>query len=218
MGRIVTYLEKRQVALEITKPFDDFIGNRWVCRGGVPHLVLEAKIMEVGWWNDKSQLSNFGFVPQIFGRAILHPMSKIASPNGSCALDWDAVGIAVADQCRHLLICFAMCPWWAPAATFAWFCILIVLLYPLPTFSSPWRNSFVQFHGRTALLKAKFGNTPQKWPKNNLNWRVRSSYGTNKPLLRNHRFPLRLMIQSYVPERNIMTLTSNSTCISNLNH
>jgi hypothetical protein len=34
-----------------------------------------------------------------------------------------------------------------------------------PTFSSPWRNSFVQIHGRTALLKEKFGTTPQNDPK-----------------------------------------------------
>jgi len=31
-----------------------------------------------------------------------------------------------------------------------------------PTFASPWQNSFVQIHGGTALLKAKFGTTPQK--------------------------------------------------------
>ena len=27
----------------------------------------------------------------------------------------------------HGKACFAMCPWWAPAASFVWFCILIVL-------------------------------------------------------------------------------------------
>ena len=77
--------------------------------------------------NDAIQKNNFRFVPQILGGPILLPLSKIAPPNGSCVQD--SAGLAVADPCRHLLICFAMCPWWAPAASFAWFCILIVLLY-----------------------------------------------------------------------------------------
>jgi len=55
------------------------------------------------------------------------PMSKIAPPNGSCAQD--AAGVAVADQCRHLLIFLAVFSWWAPVATFAWFCFLIVLFF-----------------------------------------------------------------------------------------
>jgi len=34
---------------------------------------------------------------------------------------------------------------------------------PFPsTFLSPWWNSFVQIHGRTTLLKAKFATTSQK--------------------------------------------------------
>jgi len=50
-----------------------------------------------------------------------------------------------------------------------------------PTFASPWRNSFVQIHGRKTLLKTKFGTTPQKRPKNDLNWGLGSSYSTNNP-------------------------------------
>jgi len=48
-----------------------------------------------------------------------------------------------------------------------------------PTFASSWRAfssnfciSFVQIHGGTTLLKAKFGTTPQERPKNDLNWGV----------------------------------------------
>jgi len=42
------------------------------------------------------------------------------------------------------------------------------------TFASSWRNSFVEIHGWTTLLKAKFGATPQKRPKNDLIWGVGS--------------------------------------------
>jgi len=45
-----------------------------------------------------------------------------------------------------------------------------------PTFASPWRNSLVKIHGGTTFLKAKFGTTPQKRPKNDLNWGVGSSW------------------------------------------
>jgi len=58
-----------------------------------------------------------------------------------------------------------------------------------PTFASPWRNSFVQIHGGTILLKAKFGTTPQKRPKSDLNWGVGSSDGKNNPPLPNPSFP-----------------------------
>jgi len=64
---------------------------------------------------------------------------------------------------------------------------LVAVPFP-PTFASPWRNSFVQIHGGTTLLKAKFGTTPQKLPKNDLTRGVGSSYGTNKPP-QTHRFP-----------------------------
>jgi len=53
------------------------------------------------------QVRNFRFVPQTFGGAILLPMSQIAPPNGSCAQDVAAAGIAVADQCKDMLKCFA---------------------------------------------------------------------------------------------------------------
>jgi len=64
-----------------------------------------------------------------------------------------------------------------------------------PTFASPWRNSFVQIHGGTTLLKTKFGTTPQKLPKNDLNWGVGSSYGTNNPPFQTHRFPMKMWKQ-----------------------
>ena len=61
-------------------------------------------------------MRNFRFVPQIFGGVILLIESKVTPANGSCAQD--AAGMGVADQYRHLLICFAMCPRLAPAASF----------------------------------------------------------------------------------------------------
>jgi len=69
-------------------------------------------------------------------------MSKIRSQNGICAQG--AAGIAVTDQCR-LLPCFAMCPRWAPAFSFASFCTLIVLLYLF--------LQLLRRHGGTALYK-----------------------------------------------------------------
>ena len=93
---------------------------------------LLAEIMQGGWWKFwgwmKFQIS----------------MCKIAPPNGSCAQD--AAGIAVAHQCRHLLKCFALCPRWAPAASFAWFCIFSVLLYLF--------LHLLRRHGVTALSKS----------------------------------------------------------------
>ena len=55
--------------------------------------------------DDKISVSDFRFLPQMFGGAILLPISKIAPPNGSYVQD--AMGTAVADQCRILLICSA---------------------------------------------------------------------------------------------------------------
>ena len=52
-----------------------FIGKQWVWKGGFPHLVLKAEIMEGG---GEIYVSNFRFVPQIFGGAILLSMRKIA--------------------------------------------------------------------------------------------------------------------------------------------
>jgi len=60
---------------------------------------------------------NFRFVPQKFGGVILLIESKLTPPNGSYAQD--VAGTGVADECRHLLVCFAMRPRLAPAASFA---------------------------------------------------------------------------------------------------
>ena len=58
--------------------------------------------------DDEIWLSNFRFIPQVFGRAVLLPMSKIALPKGSFAQAEE--GIAATDQCRNLLVCFAESP------------------------------------------------------------------------------------------------------------
>ena len=88
-----------------------------------------------------------------------------------------------------------------------------------PTFASPWRNSFVQIHGGTTLLKAKFGTTPQKLPKNDLNWGLGSSYGTNKPPLPNPSFPYEVgaLAESpglFIPRDNsfMIKLDHNRSC------
>jgi len=60
-----------------------------------------------------------------------------------------------------------------------------------PTFALPRRNSFVQIHGGTTLLKAINLTAHQKRPKNYLNWVVGWSYGTNQPF-QTHRFPMKL--------------------------
>jgi len=91
-------------------------------------------------------------------------MSKKSRPNSSCAQD--AVGIAVADQGWHLLL---LCH--VPSmGSCSQFCLIMhphraAVPFP-PTFALPWRNNFVQIHGETTLLLAKFGITPQKRPKN----------------------------------------------------
>jgi len=143
---------------------------------------------------------NFRFVPQIFGGLILLIESKLTSLNGSCAQD--AAGTGVADECRRLLCHVPL------IGSCSHFCLILQphrVAVPFPaTFASPWRNSFVQIHGGTTLLKAKFGTTPQKRPKNDLNWGMGSSYvGTNKPPLPNPSFPYEraYAVSSYV---NIM--------------
>ena len=58
--------------------------------------------------DDEISVSKFGFLPQIFGVGILLIGSKIPPHHGSCVQA--AAGLAAADQCRHLLICFAESP------------------------------------------------------------------------------------------------------------
>jgi len=53
----------------------------------------------------KFQWANSDFCPKYWGGGGLLPMSKIPPQNGSCAQA--SAGIAVTDQCRHLLIRFA---------------------------------------------------------------------------------------------------------------
>jgi len=136
-------------------------------------------------------MSNFRFVPQIFRGVLLLSMSKITPPNGSCAQD--ATGITVADQCRHLpMLCHA-----PSIGSCSQFCLILQphrvdAPFP-PNFASPWRYSFVQIHGGTTLLKAKFGTTPPKLHKNDQNWGVGSSCGTHKPPFPNTSFPYEYM-------------------------
>jgi len=78
-----------------------------------------------------------------------------------------------------------MCPRWTPGASFAWIWILIVPLYLV--------LQLLRRHGGTSLFKSIVNsfvqgkiwdypsNMTQKWPKNDQNWGVESSYGTNKP-------------------------------------
>jgi hypothetical protein len=82
------------------------------------------------------------------------------------------------------------CPQLDPAASFAWFYNLIVLLYLF--------LQLLRRHGGATLFRSmadqlcwrqNFWTTRQKWPKNDLNWGVGSSYGTNKPPLPNPLFP-----------------------------
>ena len=83
-------------------------------------------------------------IPKHLGGVTLLIESKLTPQNGCCAQD--AAGIGVADQCRHLLICFAMCPRLAPAASFSWPYNLIVLLYLF--------LQLLRRHGGTALFKS----------------------------------------------------------------
>jgi len=61
------------------------------------------------------------------------------------------------------------------------------------TFSSNFCVAMAKQHcsnpGGTALFKAKFGTTHQKWPQNDQNLGVGSSYGTNKPSSRKPSLP-----------------------------
>jgi len=59
--------------------------------------------------DDKISVRKFRFLPQIFGGKILLIGSKIQPPQMAAARK-AAAGIAAADQCRHLLICFSESP------------------------------------------------------------------------------------------------------------
>ena len=105
-------------------------------------------------------VGKFRFIPQIFGEVILLPMSKITSPNGSCAQA--AVGIAVTNSC-HLLVCFI-----SMRALDGLLQPVLLILHPHrvavpfpPTFASPWRNKFVQIH-EISFVQCKIGDQPSK--------------------------------------------------------
>jgi len=94
-------------------------GETMVWKGGILAWCSRPKLWRgvVKWYNSRRQFQICS--PNIWG-CYCAPYEQNNPPNGSCAQD--AAGIAVIDQCRHLLICFAMRSWWAPAASFAWFC------------------------------------------------------------------------------------------------
>jgi len=120
--------------MDLEGGFSFFGGPRpkWLIRGG----------KTFGRWNF---VSKFRFHPKIFGGPILLPSTT-------------PPGIAVIYHCRHLLICFTVCPRWALAASLAWFCILIVLLYLfVQLFASPWRNRIVQIHGEQLSSRQNLG-------------------------------------------------------------
>ena len=83
----------------------------------------------------------------------------------------------------------------------------IAVTFP-PTFSSSWWNSFVQIHGETTLLKADFGTTPQKRFKNDQNWGVGSSYGTNKAPVPSPSFLYEIWLLSDIKWLMLMTCKS----------
>ena len=130
-------------------------------------------------------VSNFRFIPQIFGEVILLPMSKITSPNCSCTQA--AVNIAVTDSC-HLLVCFIsllaldggglLQPVLLDFASSSCCC----------TFSSNFcvakAEQICSNSWGSALFNAKFGINLRKWPKNDQNWGMGLSYGPES-----HRFP-----------------------------
>ena len=119
--------------------------------GGVSSLGCKGRnyrwgvVKFLGWWN---------FSEQIWG-GILLIGSKI-SPQMAGARKNFAAGIAIADQCRHLLICFTesrkypayedVRTQWAATASFAGLFILIVWLYLV--------LQLVRHHGETALFKS----------------------------------------------------------------
>jgi len=115
-------------------------GNEGFWRGGFLTWSWRPKLWGE-WWNLslKFQICS----PNILGGYFVLYLQN-NPPSGSCA--HDAAGIGVADQCRHLLICCAMCPRLAPAASFAWFYNLIVLLYLF--------LQFLRRHSGTALFKS----------------------------------------------------------------
>ena len=134
------------------------------------------------------EVRNFRFVLQIFGGVILLIESKLTPPNGSLRARCGGHSCRKSVQALPRMLCHA-----PSIGSCSQYCLIlqphrVAVPFP-PTFSSPWRNSFVQIHGGTTLLKANFGTTPQKRPKNDLNWGVGSSYGTNKPPLPNPSFP-----------------------------
>jgi len=117
----------------------------------------------------KFSVSNFRFLPQIFGGGFCSPWAKPPCQMAAQASAQAAEGIVVTDQCRHLLICFV--PLMGSCSQ------IYLILHPHrvavpfpPTFASPWRNSFVQIHRETLKLCSRQNLGPplknnQKWPK-----------------------------------------------------
>jgi len=96
----------------------NIIGKRWVLKESFLTWWQRPKVWMGGgeiFGEDEISVSKFKFPPQIFGGGLLganaHP--KMAGAHKAATV------IVAADECRHLLVCFAMYPRWAPVASFA---------------------------------------------------------------------------------------------------
>ena len=127
------------------------LGKRWVFKGGFPHLLAQAEIMDGGWWNfwgwwnfiEQLQISP----PNIRGGGNFAHREQTTPPDGSCAQSCGG------HSCRRSVQALAHMPYHVPSmdscSQFCW--ILhphrIAVLFP-PAFVSPWRKSFVQIHAK----------------------------------------------------------------------
>jgi len=132
-------------------------------------------------------------------------MSKIAPSNGSCAQNSE--GIAVADQCKHLLTCSAMCPRWAPAASFAWFCILSCWCTFLSNFCVAMAEQLCSIHSgfnKQLCWRQNLGSPLENDPKTTKieGWVIlwyKSAVFINSPI-QTHRFPMNLIVGTCSPD------------------
>jgi len=89
-------------------------------------------------------------------------------------------------------MCYPNFPRWAPAASFAWFCILIVWLYLFLQLSRRHGETDLFKSMRNSLVEGKFGITPQKWSKNVPNWGAGHRMVQITPPPGSRRFPMNI--------------------------
>ena len=154
-------------------------------------LMLKAEIMG-GWWNLYEQFQTRS--PNIWG-------CYFAFYEQNNPRKWSLRTRCGGPNCRRSVQALAhmLChgSLMGCCSQFSWICILNVLLYLFLQHFCRHGGSFVQIHGWTHVLKEIFGSTPQKSPKNNPDWRVRPSFGTNKPPLESI-VSLRIYIYMYM--------------------